>query len=339
MNITIDNLPSKFLPFLLGFKECKKDIVEDIDKVFEKPLKPLSKTRDYVFDAGDWVLKLGRTDGFLTTPDTHLYRIRKAEKVRQYITDHHLENDLMVPEKYLYWNKSEKQFYVVAKKIDLSDEVATPANKEFKSVFEEAAKTTEGQVRAFVEGKPQRSLTAVQAKALAELSILGYTDLSYNNLYFTLDGRVAIIDTEPQKRGLNKNFTKSLIGSWLTDKGALLAQQTLSGTAKLKLYCDDQEALKEVELVEKNHALWSLAKSAVKIAFASLMIYAATFVSRLPIPPVVAKVLRVTMITLLAIKLLMLTLSMLSIYRIWGLSHQGLQGVLQIMVHEKAGHL
>ncbi len=73
-------------------------------------------------------------------------------------------------------------------------------------------------MKAFAKNSPQRSLTPIQAKTLANISILGCTDLSYNNLYFTQDGKVALIDTEPHKRALKKICKSSSLFFFLVIK-------------------------------------------------------------------------------------------------------------------------
>ena len=333
MNTNLANLQSKFHTHLLGHALCPAKFKGEIDGLFaNKSLNPLKS--DYVFDGGDWILKMGRTD-LPTTPDTHLYRIRKAEKIRTYLHRNHLENDLMVPEKYLYWNENEKRFYAVAKKVPLSDEVVKPI-PEFESSLEAGAPILGGQAQAFVDGKQQRALTLVQAKALAELCVLGYTDLSYNNFFFTVDGKVAIIDTEPHKRALKKATFNSKIGYWLGDKGSMLAQQAISGMARLKLVCTDPSALKEVEKIEQKHALWSMTKLIGKIAVGILIIYGALYaLPRLSINAMVIKVLKVTAVAIAILKVLILTLNMLSIKKVWSLSQQGLPGFIQIVGFEQ----
>lgn len=330
--LSINNLPSKFEPFLIGSPTCPVK-EEEIDTIFQEPLTPLKG--DYIFDAGKWVLKLGRTDGLSTTPDTHLYRVRKAEKIRAYIQKNHLEKHIAVPRKYLYWNTPENQFYVVAEKMNLSSEVATPASKDIENACKAVAPSFEGQLQALANNYPKRSLTPIQAKTLAELSFLGYTDLSYNNLYFTEDGKVALIDTEPRKRSLKKIFNSSFFARWLGDKGSLLTQQSIAGIAKLKLYTDDPTALKAVQRVEKNHVLWSIARLITKISAITLAIYFAPAVTALIPIAALATALKVSFIAAAVVKNLFLTINIHTVYTVWNYSYQGLQGVGKIVNMER----
>lgn len=243
LNTAPQNLNSKFYPYLLGHPQCPVSLKGEIDQIFQRSLLKLSCKGGNIFEGERWVLKRARTD-LPTTPDTHLYRIRKAEKVRTYILMNNLGESLVVPQKYLYWHETEQRFYVVSEKLDLSDEVPKSSCPELERTLRSASSLI-GQIQAFKEGKPQRALTSIQAKALAEISILGCTDLSYNNFYFTRCGQIAIIDTEPHKRVLKKQF-KNLFTKLLADKGMVTALQALSGIAKLKLVVTDPLALIEV---------------------------------------------------------------------------------------------
>lgn len=331
-SISVSNLSPKFQPFLVGSPTCPAKIKVEIDTIFQQPLIPLKN--NYIFDAGKWILKLGRTDGFNTTPDTHLYRVRKAEKIRTYIHQNNLEAHIVVPRKYLYWNTPQNQFYVVAEKMNLSPEVAEPAAVDLEAAFKSAASLMKGQAQALADNAPKRSLTPTQAKALAELSVLGYTDLTYNNLYFTNDGKVAIIDTEPQKRSLKKMLKSSFVFFLFGDKGSVLSQQSIAGIAKLKLYTDNPAALQAVQKVEKNHALWRIALLITKISVVTLAIYFTPTITALIPIAAVAMTLKVSFIAVAVLKNLVLTLNVLSVYRLWNLSYQGLQGVVKIATME-----
>lgn len=332
------NLPLKFLPFLIGSPTCSANIKTEIDEIFQKPLERLSRdnglSRDNIFVGENWVFKLGRTEESSTTQDTYLYRVRKAEKIRSYIQKNNLDAHIAVPKKYLYWNGVQRQFYVVAEKMSLSREVAVPASKAIEDNFRLAG-ISGGQLRALANNAPQRSLTVPQAKALAELSVLGYTGLSYNNLFFTPDGKVAIIDTEPRKR-LTKKVMKSKPSFFLFgDKGAMLSKQSIAGIAKLKLYTNDLAALQAVQKVEKNHVLWSIAKLITKICLVTLAIYFAPTITALVPIAAVAMTLKVSFIAVAVLKNLSLTANILDVYKVWGLSCQGLQGVYTISVFER----
>ncbi|MBA2369674.1 MAG: hypothetical protein H0V82_11710 [Candidatus Protochlamydia sp.] len=269
MSLSFDELPSKFHPYLLGHPSCASNLKEEIDQLFQAPLTPLKG--NYIFTAGRWIIKGKRSDGLCTTEDTHIYRISKAEKIRRYISENHLENHLVVPQKFLYWNNGDRKFYVICEKLNLSQEVAQPESSVIAAQYAGESQSAGGQCKALAEGFPQRSLTIEQAKALANISILGLTDLSYNNAFFTTDGKFALLDTEPQKRSLmKKTFSESHFGYWMGNKDSVKAQQTIAGIAKLKTYCRDEAARREIEKIENRHFLWNSAKIVGKIAMMSL---------------------------------------------------------------------
>ncbi len=332
--INIDNLPRKFQPFLIGSPTCREQIKGEIDDIMNRRmLRPLKS--DYIFEADRWVFKLGRTGGALTTPDTHLYRVRKAEKIRTYILQHGLEAHIAVPKKYLYWHTTENQFYLVAEKMALSREVAAPASIEYEDNFK-ADPSLGGQVEALANDHPKRSLTTVQAKALAEMAGLGYNDLTYNNLHFTNDGKVAIIDTEPLKRFVNKETKSSFNFFFFGDRRLMLTLQALSGIAKLKLYTDAPAALQAVEKVEKNHAIWGIVESIVKISLVTFGCYffALPLAALIPIAKV-AVLLKVGCIGFAVLKNINLTSYTISMCRIWRWSYQGLEGMDKMCEMEK----
>lgn len=340
MTYTPATLPLKFSPYVLGSSQCSapSGTKEEIDAVFRQPLVNLKS--NYIFDAGKWILKLNRADNIVTTEDSFLYRIRKADKVRRHINQNGLQNDLVVPQKFLYWNEGQRRFYVVCQKLPLSSDVVQPTKEAYNAylVDKQSVMKVGGQLKSLMDGtSTQRPLTPAQAKGLAELAVLGYTDQSYNNVFFTPDGKVAIIDTEPVKRFLNKKFSQSTVLSWLGDKGATKAQSILAGITKLKTYCTNPLALKEVEKVEKKHALWSIAKLVGKLAIVALIF--AAIVSAINIFSIAGIALFGLSIPLaaLTLKALMLRLNILSVMKLWSLSHQGMQGLMQIVSMELMG--
>lgn len=329
------NLPSKFEPFILGNPKCKApvSVKTAIDSVFTHPLVDMKG--GYVFDAGNWVLKFTRNDGLMTTPDTHLYRVRKAEKVRKYIADNRLDRELVVPQKYLYWKVDEGRFYVVSQKVDLAPEVANPT-PELGEAIRAAELLASGQMQALVSGAATRALSPLQAKALAELATMGLTDLSYNNLFFDRQGRIAVIDTEPVKRALKKKlFAYPSFGFWMGDKAVNKAQQVLTGTAKLKLSCSDPLARREVEKVERRHTLWNLAKVVTKLALVCLAIYfLPTIIASLALPSALATTLKICAIGAASLKALLLSLNTVSLGYIWKQSCKGIHGIQAISMAE-----
>jgi hypothetical protein len=164
MTITIDNLRPKFLPYLIGTENCKanQETQNEIKTFFEKGANNFensndqNKPRSYIQILGPWIVKEKREDGILTTPDTHLYRIRKAEKIQRYITKHHLESLFAVPQKWLYHDTN--KVVVLAKKLDLSNEVASFASDEIKQAFLKL-QDAKDQNKALQEGCPEKDIS------------------------------------------------------------------------------------------------------------------------------------------------------------------------------------
>ncbi len=342
-NLTLESLPNKFLPFLLGHASCSapKNCKSEIDEIFTQSLKnaPTLKS-DYIYNAGNWVLKGDRTgedaEAAQLRSDTNIYRVRKANKIRNFIRANHLEQHVMVPQKFIYWDKTSQKFFVVAEKVDLSDEVASPQSDQVKEIIKQDA-FLGGQALALVEGKSERDITPEQAKALAELSFLGLTDLSYNNMYFTNDGRIAIIDTEPLKRTIKKAMSDSWI-PWFTDRDTWVMAQAIAGTAKLKMACADPEAIKAVEKVEKDHFLWNMAKLIGKIALAVLVFcLVPPLLAQLAIAGAIVTALQIAILGYATLKALGLLLSTLHISSLWSYSHDGIAGLVNIRDLELQG--
>jgi hypothetical protein len=312
---TPSNLPSKFNTHYLGHQKCiaPPGTKEEIDAIFEQ--NSYRNFKDgYIFQSDDkkWFVKGERRSNggepILTTPDTHLYRVRKSIKVQNYIKKNHLEGSLAVPEKYLYWEwHLGTTFFTVARSMDLSNEVAELYDPNSKQLL------------------MTRAITPIQAKALAELSFKGLTDLSFNNLFFTKAGQVAILDTEPVKRAATKHYynisdhwfkgtVNYLFGNYSTWK----LTNAITGTTKLKFVCRNPEALKEVERVERKHVLWHLSKLITKIALVSLAFYALpSAIALLSLTGVAVTLISVTAKTLLALKLISLLMSVVRTLFVW----------------------
>jgi len=152
-------LLAKFYPFFIGHEKCTDRDAKlaklAVEKAFEsRESLDQQSIRTYIFEAksltmrakssgaivktGSWIVKNRRCD-METTDDTHLYRVRKAEKLRKYIEAHGLQDRFAVPKKFLYYRKAEEMFYVVSKKLALSVKVAAP-NEEAANYFKQEGK-------------------------------------------------------------------------------------------------------------------------------------------------------------------------------------------------------
>jgi hypothetical protein len=230
---------------------------------------------------------------------------------------------------------------VICEKLNLSPEVAQPESAIFTAQYAGEGQTHGGQCKALAEGNSQRPLTPEQAKALAEISILGHTDLSYNNAYFTIDGRFALLDTEPHKRAVKKLICpKSLLGYWIGSKDALVAQQAIIGIAKLKTYCSNEAAHREIEKVEKTHVIWNSAIIVAKIALLSFAYYLIpSGMALLPINRTAASLIQVSLRVLSGVKLIYLALNVTGLCMTWRKSQRHLEGLMEIIALESAGFI
>ncbi len=197
-----------------------------------------------------------------------------------------------------------------------------------------------GQILAYAQNKPKKELSVIQARALAELSTIGLTDLSYNNIYFTQDGKVAILDTEPLKRGLKKAyFANRILSALVMHKDSLLAHQALTGTAKLKSYCLPQ-AREAVENVEKKLVLWTIARLTTKIALGCLVFsFTPSILALIPLSAYLIIPISLALKTSAVMKSLTALVQIISLYFTWSLSHNKYTGLTAINQLEQQGYL
>jgi hypothetical protein len=265
-NSTLDTLDPKFYPHLIGHVECsiedrEKEEITNIFRQRPQLQAPVKKTHILFPEDYNWVLKRPKDGRY---PDSHLYRVRKAKKVSEYIQEHHLENFFTVPKMWIVYQNS--LFYTVCEKISFSEEVGEISSRWLdQSIQSTPLRKLSGQLKAYKNGKPQRAVTAPQAKALAAMAFqFQLTGLDFNNLFFTEDHKIALIDFEPETRDIKKAQLKG--SAWITGKRAhmtfLLALCALS---KLKTYCSN-DALKEVEDVERSYALKHLATRIARLS-------------------------------------------------------------------------
>lgn len=338
-NLTINNLPKKFLPHLLGAAPSTTPIKEEIDKIFERGTLNIANTKcPHVMNANKWQIKGQK--GVLTD-DSNLYRIRKAERIRNYINkDPKLKDEFIVPKKYLYWNESQKKFFVISETVELSSDVVKPSS-EMRDKYIQYAYSS-GQCKALAQGNRERAITPRQAHALAEMAFkFKYNDLHYNNMYFAKDGKIAILDTEPVKRQTIKKLKHfTYFPSWLWDLSSLPTQQGLSGTAKLKMQCSDPKAIAEIQKVERKYVLQDIAKTTIKVAAAIFVIYnLPAAAALLPIAGAFQIVMKMTLITFISIRSLTSLYETYSVKHLWDVSYKGKTGLDIIEFYEKMGNL
>lgn len=225
----------------------------------------------YVKDIGGFILREPNEEE--QTSHAHLYSVLNAEKIRRYIRENGIENHFVVAEKWIVKNLMENnfnKFCVLAKKIDLSNEIA--AVKENTDFLVEI----EGQADRYFQPDlhPRRELRVEQVKGLAELAFLGLTYQSYDKLYFDESGRVAILDTEPFHRTFKKQLKALFLSKYLfTYNSSQYIQRSFYATSALKFLCDPQ-AKAEVEKIETRKFCKTVTQSISRVALCCLALYA-----------------------------------------------------------------
>nr|MBA3817158.1 hypothetical protein [Parachlamydiaceae bacterium] len=300
------DLPAKLQPFCLGHSKCsiKETNREELLQIFHNS----TEIKPNIFTSDKWIFKSPRLE-ISQLPDTHLYRVLKAKKIRNYIQKNGLEEHIIVPQKFIIKNSSTSglcSYIVVSEKIKLSEEVIKPTDLLEAEIKTEVNQV--GQAKAFLEGKPQKELSIQQAKALAQLAFLGYTDQTYNNVFLTTEGKVAVLDTEPMHRSWKKqerqfsNIFKiwkdrkknnkpspfiihlifnNLFGRFTYNKTNEFGRK-ISGTTYLKAYCSPTAKI-EVEKIEVAH-YQSILKRAKVRALAGAVTSVATLALLIPMP-------------------------------------------------------
>lgn len=185
-------LPVKFAPYILD-DNCqdgeKKALFHKLENIFNSPAaEPLSKARgfhqlgskphvvEYPEGLPGWIIKAQRHDGLVTTPDTHIYRVRRADKLRKLNSKH-----FVIPKKYLYQHNN--QWYVIAERVKLENAYW---------IFNE--KQAEDCAHLICSGKME--------------------DVKYENIALTKRNKFVIYDTEPIYRNARKQCSKRFYRFW-----------------------------------------------------------------------------------------------------------------------------
>lgn len=279
----VDSLPSKFNESIInrddfGDKDLKNSVEALFQKIENEGLKgtPLGN-KDYVRKYDElpgYIIKSKRTDlaSMVVAPDTHIYRVRKARKIQGLIDKYKLSNDIVVPKKFLYFSGG--QWFVIAEELKLSDKFPSlwqpywSVNGENEKKAGIAQGMPAEMIQRIDEGsKPSsdqcQAITPGQARAKAILSFEArVTDWTLANIYFTEDGKSAVLDTEPVKRYLCKS-SFSVFGTLFRDRYLFNCTQGMLGTAKLKLQLSDRNARNAVIKVENYYLSMGLLRTAV----------------------------------------------------------------------------
>lgn len=290
--ITPANIKSKFYPSIINRADFEdqalKRRVEEAFAAANLNKTPLSPFKPYVYEVAGlegYVIKEDRTDqnGEHVSKDTNIYRVRKANKIQRIIDEYNLGQFIEVPQKYLYYH--DNKWLVIAKKLNLSNE-PPQINRTFWEEIIPQMRDDNGVITARKQRMRRgltaeaRAITSEQAKAITTIAFeAGLTDLTFENMYFSREGKIAIIDSEPIKR----YFIKHVSSGWLaifSDKGLVKLTQGSLGLAKLRLSIDNQDVVNSINETENYYLTVSAVKSIAKIAF---LVIASFYVTAIPI--------------------------------------------------------
>lgn len=210
----------------------------------------LDESRPHIVEHPDlpgWIIKGQRKD-LTGTSDTHIYRVRKALRIQNIIDKYHF-TEVVVPQKFLY--QVNNQWIVAAKKLNLNPN----------------QRLCHKTVHTFND--TYTPLSPKAAYELAMICFLGrFEDLKEDNLIYTVDGKIALVDTEPNNRIRRKKI------SWL-DRIWPFAKTTRDflfafvNTEKLQTMCETIEAKQMVRRVQdsywKNYVTKLVAATAISV--------------------------------------------------------------------------
>ncbi len=283
--ITPTTLPCKFTQHL-----PPPTIKAELDKLWKNHSATISSKN--FFELGNYVCARPATDisatlSFNLHPPReiiNIYVVRKTQKIRDYLQKHHI-TDIVVPQKYLYFNTSNELFVLHEKIQNLSEAVIKPADKYIEFFKSGGKKVTEKEANTLIypdqsyrlyKDTAQISLTASQSKHLAELAFLGFSNVDYNNLFFDQNKNLVLISTQPKDRALKKLLQNSFVRRWLINgKSFIELCSSLIQTSRLKTMLSDTAALQEVKKVENRHLFWYFGKLIAEILVLKLALLGA----------------------------------------------------------------
>lgn len=299
---TYDGLKPKFHPYCIGHPACKEPVAQKAWAAFQAwnadPSNKLAPFPAYITDIGDFLLETSRTRRPLPPTDTLLYSVRKAAKLRYYLTTYGLHSSIAVPKKFIL--KMQNQLIVMTEKIPLLPQ-------------------------------PKKNLHPIQAAHLTKLIFLVFIDpLDANNhLSFTPDGKVAIMDTTPIDRCIKKSLTSKLLGQLLFNDSLRLSRKFCI-TAQLKTQCSYMEKI-AVEEVEKKEWQNGIKQSIASLALCCFSFCAIPiFSAHTALSPYVIIPINIGLMGVASLKVLVCFKQCLSVHQTYTWSLEGESGLKQI---------
>lgn len=182
-----------------------------------------------------WIFKKKREDGYQYCEDQHLYRVRKAHKISNFI-NYKDYRSIEVAEKYLI--KINEEWWVAAKKMRLSTRS--------------------------LEIDPDMANEA--ANIIFDVNLV---DIHLQNFAFTEYGKLALFDTEPVNRKMKKDRWHFI--PLLNDKPLYKYETSFNSCESLKTLCSSNTSRVEIEKVQ-NEQYWVFAAKKVKILALSILL-------------------------------------------------------------------
>ncbi len=158
----------------------------------------------------------------------------------------------------------------MSEKLDLSDDivkVSAAVKAALSATATVALRSLPGSRLGLLLGQAPasvRPLSVEQIKGLAEMVFLGLSDLSYNNLFFTREGKLALIDTDPEARKEKKDLWKTLLFKIVGSKDDYRFNLKMQNLQQLKLLTTNEEAFQAIRDVEKKPMMIQAAKLIAK---------------------------------------------------------------------------
>lgn len=222
---------------------------------------------------GGYVVKTKRTDAYSThlASDTHLYRVRKALKMRAISEKYSLQDHIEIPLKYLYFQSN--RWYVIAEKSELTDE-GPIINQAYAAALKD--KDTDygavpGQIRFIEQSSSHRALSQGQARALTVLTYeSGYIDFNFCNFCFTNKGKFALLDLEP----LHRKYKKREQAKWkylgLYDFSLCYLPRLVKSIARLRVATNEPQVVSAINQTENYYLLAHTVKAVARLAITVL---------------------------------------------------------------------
>lgn len=243
MAVSIETLPSKFLPHLLGHDSCPLENNNLLRAFFDRrigdarPQRRQPRENVYFLKRGNtkYLLKQEMADSDPQN-NQHIYELRTLQKMRRYIQENGLDELFVVPEKFLYYRAETKKFYTIVK----------------------APRTSR---------PPPGGATQAQITALAKMALKGLSHIHPEHLVFQ-EGRILLLHADPIYREESKQ-----ISPWpfKTFRRSFNLQAALCETHKIKAAFP--QFANEIKKIERKAILWVVAELIAQLAANILIVY------------------------------------------------------------------